>query len=53
MENRMMEQAPLSAQEISGELMEDSMAREAQEAQELEAAKASVCCLRMAGRAKS
>ena len=38
MEDRMMEQAPLSAQEISGELMEDSMAREAQEAQELEAA---------------
>ena len=38
MENRMKEQEPLSAQEISGELMEDSMAREAQEAQELEAA---------------
>ena len=38
MEDRMMEQAPLSAQEITGELMEDSMAREAQEAQELEAA---------------
>lgn len=36
MENRTMEQAPLSAQEITGELMEESMAREAQEAQQLE-----------------
>ncbi|MBE5798986.1 MAG: hypothetical protein E7321_03435 [Clostridiales bacterium] len=31
-------QAPLSAHEITGELMEDSIAQEAQEAQELEAA---------------
>lgn len=30
-------QAPLTAQEISGELMEDNIAREAQEAEELEA----------------
>ena len=37
MEEMMMEQAPLSAQEITGELMEDSMTREAQQAQELEA----------------
>jgi len=32
----MMEQEPLSAQEITGELMEESMTREAQEAQQLE-----------------
>ena len=38
MEEMMMEQAPLSAHEITGELMEDSMTREAQEAQEQEAA---------------
>ena len=37
MEEMRMEQAPLSAQEITGELMEDSMTREAQQAQELEA----------------
>ena len=34
----MMENAPLSAQEITGELMEDSAVHEAQQAQELEAA---------------
>ena len=33
-----MENAPLSAQEITGELMEDSAAHEAAQAQELEAA---------------
>ena len=38
MEEMMMENAPLSAHEITGELMEDSMTREAQEAQEQEAA---------------
>lgn len=38
MEEMMMENVPLSAQEITGELMEDSMTREAKEAQELEAA---------------
>ena len=37
MEN-MMENVPLSAHEITGELMEESMARETQEQQELEAA---------------
>ena len=37
MEEMRMEQAPLSAQEITGELMEDSITREAQQAQELEA----------------
>ena len=38
MEEMMMENAPLSAHEITGALMEDSMTREAQEAQEQEAA---------------
>ena len=38
MEEMMMENAPLSAHEITGELMEESVNREAQEAQELEAA---------------
>ena len=37
MEEMMMENAPLSAHEITGELMEDSITREAQQAQELEA----------------
>ena len=37
MEEMMMENAPLSAHEITGELMEDSVTREAQQAQELEA----------------
>lgn len=37
MEEMMMENAPLSAHEITGELMEESVNREAQEAQELEA----------------
>ena len=38
MEEMMMENAPLSAHEITGELMEENVNREAQEAQELEAA---------------
>ena len=38
MEEMMMENVPLSAHEITGELMEESVNREAQEAQELEAA---------------
>ena len=38
MEDRMMENAPLSAHEITGELLEDSAEHEAQQAQELEAA---------------
>ena len=38
MEEMMMENAPLSAHEITGELMEESVNRDAQEAQELEAA---------------
>ena len=37
MEEMMMENVPLSAHEITGELMEDSITREAQQAQELEA----------------
>ena len=37
MEEMMMENAPLSAHEITGELMEESVIRETQEAQELEA----------------
>ena len=37
MEEMMMENVPLSAHEITGELMEDSVTREAQQAQELEA----------------
>ena len=36
MEEMMMENAPLSAHEITGELMEESVNRDAQEAQELE-----------------
>ena len=38
MEEMMMENAPLSAHEITGELMEESVNRDAQEAQELETA---------------